>query len=90
MGDFNGHLRENNQDKRVTSDKNGKRVHKIPLENKITILNHLDVCNGKFTWMRGKSKSIIDYMLVSEEKVKDVVDMSIDDTGERWEYWIRP
>ena len=44
---------------------NGKSVLDSMTENNMIMLNDTDKCKGTYTWSRGQSKSVIDFVLVN-------------------------
>ena len=87
LGDFNGHIRE--EDGGVPrgdphTDKNGQRVVNFCSSHDLSILNCSPQCEGKWTWMRRDSRSIIDYMLLDNRIKENCRGMMIDDEGKKW------
>ena len=79
VGDFNckiGNKIKNNKEE-VTEF--GKILLKTATENDIMIINTHEKCQGLWTWIEGSKKSVIDYVLTSEENKEHINDMIIDD-----------
>ena len=48
-------------------------------ENNMIILNDTDTCRGTYTWCRGQSKSVIDFVLVNSLAFRICDQMEIDE-----------
>ena len=62
IGDFNGHIGEENISGGGVLNKNGKRVLEVCQVMNLEIMNSSEKCKGKYTWNRGTEKSIIDFV----------------------------
>ena len=72
------------QDDPKTMSENGKILSGIVERNALTVVNGMKgTCNGAITRDRhtinGSEKSIIDFVIVSDDLVKDVVKMTVDE-----------
>jgi hypothetical protein len=76
FGDFNADLRT--PTKRPS---NYKHLEKFILSHDLTIMNHSEKCEGTYTWQRNGARSVIDYLLTSENVSNRIMNMTIDDVG---------
>ena len=70
MGDFNAHVGIMGEQE---LNYNGKIVLDIMTENNMIMLNDTDKCKGTYTWSRGQSKSVIDFVLVNSLALEYVI-----------------
>ena len=82
LGDFNCKIGESIRENRPEVSKSGKLLQKMVKKEKLSIVNALDVCGGKWTRVEGDSKSILDYMMIWEEDEKAVKYMKVDEERE--------
>ncbi len=88
-GDFNcrvGSIIPNNQE---TTSKGGKKLIKLLQTEDMVLANGSDKCNGLWTRMEGKSKSVIDYIIMSREDSEFITEMIIDEGREHAPYHIK-
>ena len=88
-GDFNcrvGSIIPNNQE---TTSKGGKKLIKLLQTEDMVLANGSDKCNGLWTRMEGKSKSVIDYIIMSREDGEFITEMTIDEGREHAPYRIK-
>ena len=85
LGDFNGHITITNKNKVVGTNFNGKVFENLVEECNMEIMNLHAKCEGTWTWMRGESKSRIDYVLMNGKMAQKFVKMTIDEKGKQWE-----
>ena len=76
LGDFNAHIKE--LDNRPTDD-NGQEIINLINNHNLTLLNMEEKCEGKFTWSNSISKTVIDYVIMSENIQKYWKYMLIDE-----------
>ena len=76
MGDFNAHVGIIGDQK---LNYNGKIVLDIMTENNMIMLNDTDKCTGTYTWSRGQSKSVIDFVLVNSLSLGICDQMDLDE-----------
>ena len=81
MGDFNAHVGIIGEQE---LNYNGKIVLDIMTENNMITLNDTDKCKGKYTWSRGQSKSVIDFVLVNSLAFGICDQMDIDERLEQF------
>ena len=91
VGDFNGHIEGigerggqkegSNPDHRT--NRNGYRLKKLARECQLLIVKGSSKCEGKWTWMRGGRKSVINYALTDLPE-GNIINMIIDDEGSKW------
>ncbi len=86
LGDFNAHITEKdggvpNQDKKTKTNTNGGRLTRLMDEHGLEMMNKSTKCRGKWTRMTETSKSIIDYVLISDQHQEVPRSMTINDTG---------
>ena len=80
VGDSNGHLGYlGYQDE----NENGKSINKMLEESGLILMNVDEKCEGKFTWMRGDSKSAIDLVVAKEKAFGSIKKMKIDEKQEK-------
>lgn len=64
----------------------GHKIHIIQIEmgneNNLELMNSNQKCGGKWTWMKGNMKTVVDYALVNKEFVSSMKIKVIDDEGE--------
>ena len=81
MGDFNGHIGKagigGNR-----ADKRGKLLKEAWDKWGLILVNRSEKCQGRWTRMRGESKSEIDFVLIEEGCVERVNRMTIYEEGE--------
>ena len=82
MGDFNAHVgiigeQELNYNRKIVLD--------IMTENNMIMLNDTDKCKGTYTWSRGQSKSVIDFVLVNSLDLGICDQMDIDEQQEQFD-----
>ena len=80
MGDFNAHGRIIGKQ---TINYNGKIVLDIMTENNIIMLNYTDKCKGTYTWSRGQSRIVIDFVIVNSLSFRICDQMEIDEQQEK-------
>ena len=82
LGDFNCKIGDaiNGNTKEVT--KGGKLLLDMAKTNKLVILNTTPTCHGTWTREEGKSKSVLDYILINQENLAGFERMDIDQTKE--------
>ena len=80
MGDFNAHVGIIGEQE---LNYNGNIVLDIMIENNIIMLNDTDKCKGTYTWCRGQSKSVIDFVLVNCLAFGICYQMEIDEQQEK-------
>ena len=81
-GDFNAKIGEAIKGNKKEVSKSGKILLKMVLEEELMIINKNKKCQGKWTRMIGKQKSILDYMLMFQEDEKYINSMIIDEEKE--------
>lgn len=86
LGDFNAHIEEADggvlgQDKKTKTNTNGGRVTRLVDQHGLEMVNKFAKCKGKWTRMTERNKSVIDYVLISEQHQEIILSMTIDDTG---------
>ena len=84
IGDFNGHLNQSTSDDLVGLDQNGRLLADIHNSGRMEIMNGKDICSGKYTWMRGNSKSVVDYVLMDPTLSPLCSNITIDEHQNRW------
>ena len=81
IGDFNGHIGEN--DDGIPGggkvNENGQLIINLVNGMDLVIGNKLRQCKGKWTWSKGTQQSIIDYALLDNEVATRLLSMNIDD-----------
>ena len=82
MGDINAKLEIKKGQCHQTESKNGQRLRELMLNTRTTATNLLEIHNG--TWTREnrnnpQEKSIIDYMIVSENLTQHITESNADD-----------
>ena len=82
MGDFNAHVGIIGEQE---FNYNGKIVMDIMTENNMIMLNYTDKCKGTYTWSRGQSKSVIDFVLVNSLAFGICDQMDIDEQQEQFD-----
>ena len=83
IGDFNGHI-EPTQNGPKGTDHNGKFIEEIIKTENMCLLNWTSQCQGKWTWMRGESRSEIDFCITDQTILPYLKSMYIDEKGEKW------
>ena len=85
IGDFNGHIHERDGGSSGSgpTDRNGRRVLSLAGDFSLSILNFSTYCQGAWTWNRKNSKTIIDYILASDEMENDTNSLIIDEAANR-------
>ena len=66
-------------------DTNGKLLIDLVDLCDLEIINLNKKCKGKWTWMRGKNKSRIDYVLMNRKMEQKLLTMEVDEEGGKWE-----
>ena len=88
LGDLNckvgGMIKGNNNE--IT--KGGKLLLKMTKKCKLAILNAEECCSGLWTRIEGSQKSVLDYVLVSEEHTNLVRSMEIDEAKDITPYYV--
>ena len=85
LGDFNSHItRPEITGTNWKTDKNGERLVTLMKQEDLEIINFLQKCKGEWTWMRGKNKSIIDYVMADKDTTNNIMDMKINERAEKW------
>jgi exonuclease III len=79
MGDMNGRIGSEIPYGDPILNYNGKRLLHFAEDSDLTILNCTRHCIGKITWSRGNQQSTIDYMLCSNNLVKHVKRLLVDE-----------
>ena len=82
-GDFNCKIGESIKGNKKEVSKGGRRLLKMTRNSGLAILNANDKCNGVWTRIqqeqRGEKRSVLDYMLITEEHEALVKSMDIDE-----------
>ena len=81
IGDFNAHVGIIGEQE---LNYNGKMVLGIMTENNKIMLNETDKCRGTYTWSRGQSNSVIDFVLVNSLAFGICDQMDIDEQQEQF------
>ena len=86
-GDFNGHI--GNGEQGIKGNKeginvNGRRILELARDAELEIVNRWEGSIGKWTRIegQGQQETIIDYILVSAERLREVVGFRVDEKGE--------
>ncbi len=82
LGDFNGHLGYLGHQK---ENRNGKLVNDFIDEMDMCLLNIEEECKGRYTWERGKERSVINLVMTDREARRRFVAMEIDEERERFD-----
>ena len=53
-------------------------------QEELEIINFLQKCKGERTWMRGKTKSTIDYVLIDKNTTNNIIDMEMNEKADKW------
>jgi len=85
-GDFNGHIgkEEGEWGRWGKINTNGRKLLRLAEKRNMVIANRMEKCTGKYTWSRGATTSVVDFILVDERTAGEVVEMVIDDNQSRW------
>jgi len=83
-GDFNGHVRLRRDGSKSGEDDNGRFIVNLEEESQLIIVNFTPKCLGRWTWARQEARSTIDYVIMGPALFQQVMDMIIDEKGERW------
>ena len=78
-GDFNAKVGDAIKDNKKEVSKSGKLLLKMALEQELSILNSCEKCEGKWTRVLGKQRSILDYIMVSKDDEKYISKIKIDE-----------
>ena len=82
IGDLNAHVGlppRGIEGNRPGVNHNGKKLLSFIEENELIMINkHKDICNGTFTRITPHSSAILDYVLVTQNMMNDVLRMGID------------
>ena len=81
-GDFNAKIGDAIPDNKKEVTKSGKLLIKMALEQELSILNSHQKCDGKWTRIQGKEKSILDYIMVHMDDEKYISRLKIDEEKE--------
>ena len=81
-GDFNAKVGDAIRDNKKEISKSGKLLIKMALEQELSILNSHKKCEGTWTRILGKQRSIIDYMMISKDDEKYISKVKIDEEKE--------
>ena len=82
LGDFNGHIEGlgyQNQDER------GNMIINWLNNYNLHLMNTDDRCNGIETWERGNQKSTIDFVMINDSIMENIVNMKIDCAKEEYD-----
>ena len=82
LGDFNCKIGEHITGNTKEVTKSGRNFLKMVKNNKLTIVNTMEKCEGVWTRAEGQSKSVLDYMLVDAEEEQAVKKLLIDEKRE--------
>ena len=84
LGDFNGHMKWGIGGEVIAGiGTQGKKLFSFIENNQLHMINGTDVCKGKWTRMSRDSRSIIDYVMVEDHNVNKVIQMEINDLGDK-------
>ena len=86
IGDFNGHIAEEDGGVHGCTHQtniNGERIKRIMKHNNLHMINKIEQCRGKWTWMARDRKSIVDYVLADQTITNKIKSMTIDDEGKK-------
>ena len=78
-GDFNAKVGETIQGNNKVVSKSGKILLKTAVEADLSILNKSTKCQGKWTRIQGKEKSILDYILIFQDDEQYINHIEIDE-----------
>ena len=84
-GDFNGHIGNGEQGIKGNKEEinvNGRRILELARDAELEIVNRWEGSIGKWTRIEGQQETIIDYILVSAESLREVVSFRVDEKGE--------
>merc|ERR1712096_332518 len=82
LGDFNCKIGEEIQGNRTDVTKGGKLLLKMAERNRLSILNKSDICQGLWTRVDDKCKSVLDYIMVDKDSEDGLKKMVIDENQE--------
>ena len=82
LGDFNGKIGIEVKGNKPEVTKGGTLLLKMTKQEKLTILNTTEMCEGLWTRTEGESMSVIDYILIDEDSVESVKSMMVDESKE--------
>ncbi len=88
-GDFNCRVGSIIPKNHETVSKGGKKLLKLLQSEGMALVNASEKCEGLWTRMQGKSKSVIDYIMIPKEEEEFIIDMTIDEERENAPYHVK-
>ena len=82
MGDLNCKVGDRIEGNTTEISKSGKNLLQLIKSNRLKILNETEKCEGLWTRMDGKSKSVLDYLIIDRTDEPAFTSMLIDEEGE--------
>ena len=82
LGDFNGKIGKEVKGNKPEITKGGTLLLKMAKQERLTILNTTEICEGLWTRTEGESRSVIDYILTDEDSAEGVKSMMVDENKE--------
>ena len=79
MGDFNCKVGLEIEGNKEEVSKSAKYLLKLEKNHNLKVMNRSKVCAGKWTRVEGDCKSVLDYVLISEDDEKSLMKMVIDE-----------
>lgn len=79
LGDFNGKIGKEVKGNKPEITKGGTLLLKMAKQERLTILNTTEICEGLWTRTEGESRSVIDYILTDEDSAEGVKSMMVDE-----------
>lgn len=81
VGDFNARIGEEVGDDPGSGNREGERLREWVTDRNLRIVNGTEVARGRWTWMTGKKRSVIDYAMVGGGiREADVQEMRVEDS----------
>ena len=75
VGDFNAHLEEIDGRKNW----NGEKFRELLEEGRLINVNTTERCRGQYTWVRGDTRTTIDYVLADDKAWEKIKKMEVDE-----------